>query len=181
MFGNSFLNRRFDDLFRQVEREMADVERRIDRLRQQTAEGGASNREGPFVYGWTVQVGPDGEPRVQRWGNVEDVADPADAGEADDGGWREPFVTATLDEDEEAVRFTAEMPGVEKEDIHVETTEESVLIEAEGAERRYRTEVPVDRRLDPETAEANYNNGILEVHVGLHDAETSEGTRVPVK
>lgn len=176
MFGNSFFDRRFDDLFRQVEREMADVEQRLDHLRQEAAQGGTSNGDGPFVYGWTVQVGPDGEPHVQKWGNVAD-ADEA----AEDGGWREPFVTATLDEDEEAVRFTAEMPGIGKEDIHVETTEESVLIEAEGAERRYRTEVPVDRRLDPEIAEANYNNGILEVHVGLHDAEKTEGTRVPVK
>lgn len=174
MFGTSPFGRRFGSLFREMEEEMADMERRMNRLlrsAQETSNGGSS--EGPLVYGWTVNVGPDGVPRVRKFGNVEELSE----GEED---WREPFVTSVFDEEKNVIRVTAELPGVTKENIDIETFDDGIKLEAVGEDRKYRTELPIDREIDPETAEARYNNGILEVTVGLADSETREGHKVDV-
>lgn len=150
------------------------MERRMNRLlrsAQETSNGGSS--EGPLVYGWTVNVGPDGVPRVRKFGNVEELSE----GEED---WREPFVTSVFDEEKNVIRVTAELPGVTKENIDIETFDDGIKLEAVGEDRKYRTELPIDREIDPETAEARYNNGILEVTVGLADSETREGHKVDV-
>lgn len=175
MFGTSPFGRRFGSLFREMEEEMADVERRMNRMlrsAKETSNGGSS--EGPFVYGWTVNVGPDGVPRVRKFGNVEELSE----GEED---WREPFVTSVFDEEKDVIRVTAELPGVTKETIDIETFDDGIRLEALGEDRKYRTELPIDREIDPETAEARYNNGILEITVGLADSEKPEGHKVDVR
>lgn len=175
MFGTSPFGRRFGSLFREVEEEMAEMERRMNRMlrsAEESSNGGSS--EGPFVYGWTVNVGPDGVPRVRKFGNVEELSE----GEQD---WREPFVTSVFDEDKNVIRVTAELPGVTKENIDIETYEDGLKLEALGEERKYRTELPVDVELDPETAEARYNNGILEITVGLAEGDRREGHKVDVR
>lgn len=175
MFGTSPLGRRFGSLFREFEEEMADMERRMDRMLRHAQESSETDpSSGPLVYGWTLNIGPEGEPTFRRFGNVEEISEGAEE-------WREPFVTSLLDEDKNVVRITAELPGVDKDNIDVETFESGLRLEAHGEERKYRTEVPTDVELDPETAQARYNNGILEITVGLAEDEKAEGHSVDVR
>lgn len=180
MIGTSPFGRRFGfgDIFRQMEQEMADFERRFDQMLEASREsdtGSTGQQRGPYVYGWTVQVGPDGVPRVRQFGNTEQVAGTLEE------GWREPFVTQFFDEDKSVIRLTAELPGIQKENIDVKTFPDGVTIEATGEDRKYRTEVPVERELDPETADASYNNGILEVTIQLAEHERREGRSVDIR
>lgn len=155
---------------------MEDMERRMERMLREARSGsGDTGENSPLVYGWTMNIGPEGKPRIRRFGNVEETAE---AGEEE---WREPFVTSLVDDDKNLVRFTAELPGVQKDTIDVRTFEHGLKLEAQGEERKYRTEIPVDVDLDPESSQARYNNGILEITVALADAEHDEGHTVDVR
>jgi len=90
---------------------------------------------------------------------------------------RRPFVDV-VETDKEVVA-TAEMPGLEKEDIKINITEDRLEISAETKheeekkekgyiykERRagsfYRA-IPLPSPIDPDNAKASYNNGVLEI------------------
>lgn len=173
MFGRNPFGSPFNSLFRDVEEEFDRMDRRFEQLRE--AAKNQRNGEGPMVYGWTMNIGPDGVPRIQRFGNVGESE-----GELEQG-WREPFVTSFLDEEKNLVRFTAELPGIKKEDIDIEAFDDGLKLEATGTDRRYRTQVPVDHLLDPDTAHASYNNGILEVTVELAEPIKPQGKKVDVR
>ncbi len=174
MFGTRPFDRRFRDVFRELEQEMNQMEQRMQTLLQDPSQG--REGKGPYVYGWTMQMGPDGVPRVREFGNMG-----PNQAELDEG-WREPFVTSVTDTDAGEVRFTAELPGIEKDDVQVKVHEDRVLIQAEGEERRYRTTVGSDHELDPDTATARYNNGILELTVSTRSGHPAdEGRTVDVQ
>ncbi|MDX1611120.1 MAG: archaeal heat shock protein Hsp20 [Candidatus Thermoplasmatota archaeon] len=172
MFRGDLFDRPFGSLFRDIEREMADFDRRFEQMRNLALKQGQGSK--PLVYGWTMHVGPDGVPHVQHFGNTGET-------EALEEGWREPFVTSFVDEDKDLVRITAELPGVDKDTIEVEAYDHALRIQATGEDRRYRTEVPVDPALDTATADASYNNGILEVTVQLAESLKPKGTKVDVR
>ncbi len=154
---------------------MRDMEHRMDRMLQEAREGSTrDSNTRPLVYGWTLNVGPDGVPRIRRFGNVEEATE----GEE---GWREPFVTSVFDDDKNVIRVTAELPGVTKDNIDIQTFEDGIELEAVGEDRQYRATLPIDREIDPETAEARYNNGILEITVGLAEDEQATGHSVTVQ
>ena len=72
MFGG------FDQMRKEMEREFEesfkDFETKApkDLIREyETAEGGKVREIGPFVYGYSMTIGPDGKPRVKEFGNVK--------------------------------------------------------------------------------------------------------------
>ena len=67
----------FDEMRREIERmfeeQFKDIQTRAPKelIREyETPEGGKVKEMGPFVYGYTMTVGPDGKPRVREFGNV---------------------------------------------------------------------------------------------------------------
>lgn len=174
MFDDRFFDRRFGPVFRQMEQEMAEMERRANRLLEEAFESGQNGRAGPFVWGYTIESGPEGEPQVQRFGNL------GQARQALEEGWREPFVTSVVDEEDHVLRVTAELPGVDKDDIEVEVSQDSVHLQAEADERKYRKQLSVTEDLDPGTAQASYNNGILEITCELAESRPT-GTKVDIE
>ena len=57
----------------------------------------------------------------------------------------------------------AELPGVDKKDIQLSVTDESLTISVDRENRRYYKEVSLPTKVKPETAKAKYKNGVLEV------------------
>lgn len=145
----------FDEEFKEVEKEM---KRMFEAFRDIRASGIAV--AGPFYYGYSVTVGPDGKPQVQEFGNVR----PARQLE-DQTAPREAIVDSALNEKEGVFIITAEMPGVEKEDIKAEVLEGKVEIRAAHGERKYETTVPVKAKLDKDSVQQSYANGILELKI----------------
>ncbi len=175
MFGTSPFGRRFGSLFRELEEEMEDMERRMDRMLQDARKSPEATTRGPLMYGWTLNVGPDGVPRIRRFGNLEETTTEGDE------GWREPFVTSVFDEDKNVIRVTAELPGVTKDNIDVKTFDDGLQLEALGEDRKYRANLPIEREINPETADAHYNNGILEITVELAEDHERDGHTVSVR
>ena len=124
----------------------------------------------PFVAGFSFDVGPEGKPSVQVFGN-----NPIDG-----GGYRSPINEQAVDEKSGTLRILLEMPGVEKQDINVESTEDSAVIKAENEERKYRAELQLKAPVRPESGKAEYKNGMLEISFSLKDKANKGFKRVNV-
>ena len=161
----------FDDvdrIFREIEemmqREFEEFSRITPKnlIRERTLPDGSKIREwGPFIYGYSVTIGPDGKPEIREFGNVKS--------EMKLGGprinireEREPLVDVM--ETNSEVKVIAELPGVEKKDIKLYGTKDTLTISVDTPERKYYKKVKLPCRVDNKSAKASYKNGVLEVH-----------------
>jgi HSP20 family protein len=73
-----------------------------------------------------------------------------------------------VDEKNNQLTITAEMPGVSKDDIEVNISDTYVTIQAEKGDKKYHSDVPIDLAVDDVSAKAIYSNGILELKIKLN-------------
>jgi HSP20 family protein len=66
-------------------------------------------------------------------------------------------------ETDEAVRVVADIPGISKSDIDLKCDGTTLYIDASADGRDYRERVDLPTRVDEHSADATYNNGVLEV------------------
>ncbi len=66
-------------------------------------------------------------------------------------------------DDNEAVRVVADLPGAEESAIELTCDGRTLTIDASGANREYTERIRLPRAVDEHSANATYNNGILEV------------------
>jgi HSP20 family protein len=174
-----------DRMIEEMEREMTetfrDMESRIpsDMVRVRRLPDGSVRREyGPFVYGYSVKIGPDGKPVVREFGNIK----PGIPGEGRPPlnlqDQREPLVDI-IEEDEE-IRVIAELPGVEKSDIRLSVAENSLTIDVDAPERRYFKELELPADIDEMTVKSTLRNGILETTMRKRKRR-SGGTQVKIE
>jgi HSP20 family protein len=115
-------------------------------------------------------MGPEGKPSVQVFGNNPIHRD----------GYRSPISEQVVDAKGGTLRILLEMPGVEKQDINVETAEESAVITAENGDKKYRAELNLKAPVRPESGRAEYKNGMLEISFSLKDKANKGFKRVNV-
>jgi HSP20 family protein len=96
-------------------------------------------------------------------------------------GVRAPLVDTALDEKQNTLKITAEMPGVNKEDVKIAVSDKYVTIHAEKGEKTYHADIPVDVKLDDASAKATYSNGILELKIKLKQTQKSKGKEIRVE
>ncbi len=114
--------------------------------------------EKPFVYGYTVFIGPNGIPVVKEFGT------PLKARGYKSGGRRyEPYHDVIVDEDKGLVTITLEVPGVDKQDITVKVVGENIRIKCSTKGREFEKTIPLNSEIDKESIKATYKNGILEI------------------
>jgi HSP20 family protein len=167
-------------LFEDIDREFQDAEEMLNRMFRTVREMKPSDISStfPYYYGYQITVGPDGRPRVVReFGNVR----PSARGLIEQTGVREPLIDTKLEEKDDTLTITAEMPGVTKQDIKVKVLEGHVSIHAEKGEKKYHTDIPVDVELDDKSAKATYSNGILELKIKLKAPPKPKETEVQVE
>ncbi len=156
-----------DRMIDEMEKEMADAFKDIeesvprDMVRVRRLPDGSIRREyGPFVYGYSVKIGPDGKPIIREFGNLR----PGLGGEGQPPlnlrDQREPLVDV-IDEDEN-IKVVAELPGVNKQDIKLYVKERSLTIDVDTPERRYYKELDFPVEVDESSATSTYKNGVLE-------------------
>ena len=122
-------------------------------------------------------MGPDGKPRVRKFGNIK----PSARGLIEQAGVRQPLFDTAIDGKENTLRITAEMPGINKEDIKVNMADQYVTIHAEKGDKKYHTDIPVDVELDDTSAKATYSNGILESRIKLKQAPKAKAKEIKVE
>ncbi|VVB84490.1 Small heat shock protein HSP16.5 [uncultured archaeon] len=131
----------------------------------------------PAVYGFSMQVGPDGVAHVEHFGNVRPMGQAVQP----ENNIREPFTSSMIDEKNGEFIITADMPGIGKEEIEVSATEDEVFIKAESGERKYYKNIKTPAPVDPGTSKAKYNNGVLEVTLKLKEPDKPKGMKVKIE
>ncbi len=160
----------FDGLFQRLMRPFKELDDVWNEMKSSTD----MQTFGPYYYGYSVTIGPDGKPVVKEYGNVRQSLLPT-------AETREPFADVIVDDKEKLLKVVAEMPGVEKNDIKIEVLGRTVLLDAEHGERKYHTKIPIKQKVDENSVKATYANGILEVRFKLKEEERPQGKKVEVE
>jgi HSP20 family protein len=111
---------------------------------------------GPYIWGYNMTVGPDGKPRIKRFGNVKTPMNRIQQKKND-----ENLIDVFNEKDQ--VKIIVELPGVKKENIKVRATESKVFINAKGDQEDHNAEKELSVEIKPKTASTKYKNGILEI------------------
>jgi len=164
-----------DDIFDELDREFEEMERNIgkmfDEMRKASIEG--QGEEGPYVYGFSMRVGPDGKPHVEEFGNVSGREGTEISTD------REPLTDVIEGDDE--ISIIAELPGIEKKDIELSATEDSLRIRVDTSDRKYHKELRLPAKVKPDTTKASYKNGVLEVKLKRAEPKKDGGVKVKVE
>ena len=128
-----------------------------------------------WSYGYSLTRGPDGKPMVREWGT--DLPETPLMEQPND----EPLSQVDIDRANKTVRIIVELPGLTKETIRITGTETSIKVTASNELRSIDTEIPVSAKVDPKTARATYNNGVLDVTLDLIEETEPEGIDIQVK
>jgi HSP20 family protein len=132
---------------------------------------------------------------MERW--FESATGPRSAARSSSdltGGFWAPELESFLRDDKFVVRL--DVPGLNKDEVNVEVTDDTLVIhgerqnaheeERDGYYRSERTygrfyrEVPLPEGALPETAQANYRDGVLEITVTAPPREVSRPRRVEI-
>ena len=173
------IDKMFDDMFREM---MEDAPKELYR-EERLPDGSVVRRMGPFVYGHSITIGPDGKPVVREFGNVKpsrkSTAFGAPRPSLEVKEEREPLVDVLSDK--ENVRVIVEVPGVDKKDIRLNCSERMLTISVDSEERKYYKDVELPDEVDPKTAKAKYTNGVLEITLAKVKAKRPTGEAIRIE
>jgi HSP20 family protein len=189
-FGFPDILRGFDEMRREMEREFENTFKNIedyapkDLVREYETPGGGKVREyGPFVYGYSMTIGPDGKPRVREFGNVKSPSSLRGGG----GSFTRPFISsereplADVTTSNTEVKVIVEMPGVSKDKIRINAYDNSVEIKSDDPQRKYHQVIDLPPEADIETARSTYKNGLLEITFNKKKETKPKGKELKVE
>jgi HSP20 family protein len=156
-FGD--IDRMFHEMEKMMEEEFKGLTENVPKnyVKERKLPDGRTVRElGPFVYGYSMKIGPDGKPEIREFGNIKkSLKGPQVRNE------REPLVDIV--ETNKEIRVVAELPGVEKTDIKLHGTEDSLTVSVNTPQTKYYKEVTLPVKVKVKEAKSTYKNGVLEV------------------
>jgi len=146
----------FNDLYDELER-LGDL---IDETMQKALDNpfkDTPTKRNSFK-GFSVKIGSDGKPRIREFNNRQPRQDELEV--SDDP---EPLVD--LIDDGETLVVLAALPGVNKDDIDLRLTGNSLTFSVDAADFEWYDELKLPARVNPKSARASYKNGVLEIKV----------------
>lgn len=165
-FGD--IDRMFREMEKMMEEEFKNFTENVpkDYVKERKLPDGSTVKEfGPFVYGYSMKIGPDGKPEIREFGNIKKSLKGPRVKEE-----REPLVDVV--ETDSEIRVVVELPGVEKSDIKLHGTEDSLEISVDTPQYKYYKEVALPAKVRVKEAKSSYKNGVLEVVFPKAEAPT---------
>ena len=173
------------DMEEMMNRELKEFTTRLpkDLVRERKLPDGSTAKElGPFVYGYSMTIGPDGKPQIREFGNIKPSQGSEPFGarrpRLDVKEEREPLVDVISTNNE--VKVVIELPGVDKENIKVYGTETVLTISVDTPQRKYYKEIDLPSLVDSKTAKAAYKNGVLEITLTKKKEQKPKGEPIEV-
>ena len=163
-FGD--IDRIFHEMEKRMEEEFKNFTEKVpkDYIKERKLPDGSTVKEfGPFVYGYSMKIGPDGKPDIREFGNIKKSLKGPQVKEE-----REPLVDVVETNGE--IRVVVELPGVEKTDIKLHGTEDSLTISVDTPQYKYYKEVALPAKVKVREAKSSYKNGVLEVIIPKTEA-----------
>jgi HSP20 family protein len=156
-FGD--IDRMLREMEKMMEEEFKNFTAKVpkDYVKERKLPDGSTVKEfGPFVYGYSMKIGPEGKPEIREFGNIKKSLKGPQVKEE-----REPLVDVV--ETDSEIRVVVELPGVEKSDIKLHGTEDSLEISVDTPQYKYYKEVTLPVKVRVKEAKSSYKNGVLEV------------------
>jgi HSP20 family protein len=174
----SDIDNMFKEMEKMMEDEFKDFSQKVPKeyVKERKMPDGSTAKElGPFVYGYSMKIGPDGKPEIQEFGNLKKGL----KGTPQVKEEREPLVDI-VDTNTE-IRVVVELPGVEKSDIKLHGTEKSLTISVDKPESKYYKDVALPAKVKIKEASSSYKNGVLEVVLPKAEVESKpEGEPIDI-
>jgi HSP20 family protein len=172
------MERMFEDQFKDMQTKAPK-----DLIREyETPEGRKVREMGPFVYGYSMTIGPDGKPRVREFGNIRSPLAGFGLGASNRpliSSEREPLADITITDKE--VKVVLEMPGVNKEHIKINVNDNSVEVNSNDPQRKYHEVIDLPPEVNIETAKSTYKNGILEIIFNKKKESQTKGKDIKIE
>jgi len=154
-----------DDEFERIFDEMQKMFENInfkDLMEDMLRDGIEPNKR--FIRGFSVNIGPDGKPKIQEFGN-RPIRSPKGTSTISDE--REPLTD--IIEGDSDIAITIEIPGVEKDNIDLNVTEETLEIKVDAPKRKYHKVLNLPNKVKTKSTKATYKNGILDIVLDKKD------------
>jgi HSP20 family protein len=161
----------FNDCFDEFDRLEGTTDEIIRKAFETASERTKARR--PYVYGFSMSVGPDGNPVIRDFGNVQ----PSRRG-TKIRKEREPLVDVI--EEDKAIVIVAGLPGVEKDNIRIHAIEDHLTVSVNTHSHKYHKELALPARVDPKSVCVSYKNGVLVVRLKKLEAAVKD-ERISVK
>ena len=165
----------FREMEKMMDEELKNFAERVPKeyVKERELPDGSKVKElGPFVYGYSMKIGPDGKPEIQEFGNIKKGLKGTPLVKEE----REPLVDIVETNDD--IHAVVELPGVEKTDIRLHGTENSLEIAVDTPQYKYYKELKLPSKVNVKEATSTYKNGVLEVV--LPKAESSKPKGEPI-
>jgi HSP20 family protein len=133
-----------------------------------------------WSYGYSMSMGPDGKPIIREWGTgIPEGGNPSKP-QSYIPEIPEPLSQVDIDTEKMLVRVIVEMPGFMKDSIKITGTENKLQLSASNETRQIDTEIPINGKVDPQSAKATYKNGVLDITLKLLEISKQDGVDIQV-
>ena len=170
-----------DDIFSNLDTEFSKMRKQMDGLMRDAVDGHLPKNEkkNPFVFGFSVKTGPNGFPVFEDFGNTR-MHPFGRQGERPvvDTTRREPLTD--INETDDQIAITVELPGVNKEDIDINVLEDKVEVNVKTESRKYFKSIDLSSPVETDSSKATYTNGILDLVLTKTESDEPKGTKVKV-
>ena len=169
-----------EDIFSNLDGEFQKMRKQMDNLMRDAVEGNIPDNanKNPFVFGFSVKAGPDGFPVFEDFGNTR-IRPFKNQGENPVVDTRIEPIT-DINETDDQVAITVELPGVNKEDIDINVMEDKVEVNVKTESRKYFKSIDLTSLVETESSKATYTNGILDLVLTKKQTDEPKGTKVKV-
>jgi len=120
------------------------------------------SRKGPYVYGFSMTIGPDGKPVIKEFGNIKPNR-PFSKAQIREIKEKEPEPLIDVLEQDNEITIVAQLPGIKKEDIDVYVTETQATISVNTKEHSYHKKLQLPATVNPKSVQTTYKNGVLQI------------------
>jgi len=173
IFRDIFKDNRIRDIFND-DKIMDDVKKMAEEMMKMFTNAQPGK---PVVHGYKIEFGPDGKPQIEDFGN-RSIRSPEGI----------PSISEEIEpltdiiEGENDVAITVEIPGVEKEDINLVATEDTLEIKVDSPKRKYHKRVDLPCNVKTKSTKATYKNGILDIVLDKKEKKKDhDGFRVSIE
>ena len=169
-----------EDIFSNLDSEFQKMRKQMDNLMRDAVEGKMPDNanKSPFVFGFSVKAGPDGFPIFEDFGNTRIKPFKSEGKEPVVDTSREPLTD--INETDNQIAITVELPGVNKEDIDINVMENKVEVSVKTESRKYFKSIDLNSSVETESSKATYTNGILDLVLTKRESDKPKGTKVKV-
>ncbi len=169
-----------EDIFSNLDIEFRKMHKQMDNLMRDSIEGNIPDNasKSPFVFGFAIKSGPDGFPIFEDFGNTRIRPFKSQGEKPVVDTRREPLTD--INETNNQIAITVELPGVSKEDIDINVLEDKVEVNVKTEARKYFKSIALKSPVVTDSSKATYTNGILDLVLTKMESEKPKGTKVQV-